>query len=58
MKDERDFEVGETVYLNSGSPALTITGKHGASSSVTWICDGSVQRATFPNACITRVKNA
>lgn len=54
---EKPFEVGEVVYLNSGSPAMTIAGFFPPDVlKVSWM-DGAEQRITrLHAACFTRKK--
>lgn len=49
-----DPNIGDTVQLNSGGPALTVT-HYGSRSGVfvTWINqEGVAQTASFPIACV------
>lgn len=57
MKTEKPFEHGDVVYLNSGSPKLTITDVRDSGTKITvaWIDQTqSVQSSTFPSDCLTR----
>lgn len=51
-----DIEVGKLVYLNSGSPAMTVTAVDLDGDdlvSVAWLSeDGHPQEMTFPAACL------
>lgn len=51
---------GETVYLNSGSPALKVIGTtDGGEVEVTWNRDErTIERSSFPAACLTRLENS
>lgn len=45
---------GDIVYLNSGSPSLTITEIVGGNATVTWEHDKEgTQLADFPLACLS-----
>ena len=55
----RPFEVGEIVYLNSGSPPLTIEMLQegdGGLVSVAWIFGPGIQREAFHPKCLTRFR--
>jgi len=50
----RELQLGNEVYLNSGSPALRVIAldlqkEHVA---VEWVRDGLVDRAIFPTVCV------
>jgi len=50
-----NIAVGDVVFLNSGSPKLTVTEvNENDSVDVTWIDGtGDVNEATFPGACVS-----
>lgn len=52
---EKPFEVGEIVYLNSGSPALTVFNLLPDDFvRVTWMAGAEVRSTKFPRAAMTR----
>lgn len=47
--------IGETVFLNSGSPPMTVTGRDGDLVEVEWrAADDKLQRDRFPTACLRK----
>lgn len=49
----KKFEPGQVVYLNSGSPPLTVVRAGGSTTLVTWINDkGQAQEHTFGTVCL------
>jgi uncharacterized protein YodC (DUF2158 family) len=60
LRKKGAIKVGEVVWLNSGSPALTVTeikGDFDKTAEVRWIADDNESRyANFPVACLTRIK--
>ncbi len=56
------FKVGEVVYLNSGSPKLTVCdpsqGPFGLDITVSWIDNaGNIKRMGLPEECFTTVQS-
>lgn len=59
-----DLQIGDIVYLNSGSPALTVIGLRTSSdtthtlASVAWFCENSGQlcNTTLPTVCLEAEK--
>jgi uncharacterized protein YodC (DUF2158 family) len=43
---------GDVVYLNSGSPELTVENVNGNFVKCIWFNDGSVESGTFHKACL------
>lgn len=56
MKEE--FAVGDTVYLKSGSPRMTVAHVHDEHADVTWITNGgcAVMLQAFKFACLTKTE--
>lgn len=48
------FQIGQIIYLNSGSPKLTVTQDGGINTQASWINEkGDRQMMTAPNECFT-----
>ena len=47
------MDIGDIVFLKSGSPKLTVTNVSERSADVSWISSHGVERHTFPQACLT-----
>jgi hypothetical protein len=54
-------EIGSLVFLNSGSPAMTVVGIYGSENSedgsdiwvaLCWICAGKLEKVDLPLRCI------
>ncbi len=45
--------IGDIVYLNSGSPKLTITWVIDGWVTVSWVYEGKILHEEFPMACFT-----
>ena len=50
------FKKGDIVYLNSGSPPLTVMfyGSDDEAVHVTWISDGKSEETSMNEACFTK----
>jgi uncharacterized protein YodC (DUF2158 family) len=51
---ESQFQVGDIVHLNSGSPDLKVMAVVGDKVSVEW---GDEEKAEFPAVCVYLIKN-
>jgi uncharacterized protein YodC (DUF2158 family) len=52
------MKVGDVVYLNSGSPELTITQIKNGQVWVNWIgYNNEINEAIFPIACVSEFNN-
>ena len=49
-----DFEVGEVVYLNSGSPPLTVRDVKGDMVAVSWDGVDGLEVTMFLSVCLSR----
>ncbi len=51
---EMEVSIGDIVYLNSGSPDLTVAGatSDGLKLTCNWQDSGEVRSAVFPRACV------
>jgi uncharacterized protein YodC (DUF2158 family) len=54
MKAMKKMKVGDTVYLKSGSPRLTIAAIDGDQARVAWVSDGTLQETYFPLICLVK----
>ncbi len=54
---ETAYHVGQTVYLKSGSPSLTVIGSKGDRTIVEWQTAEGVERSDFATACLTDPQN-
>lgn len=58
MRPTPKYKIGDTVQLNSGGPALTVT-RIEWNAGMNWICfctwifNGVVQNDYFPEVCLT-----
>ena len=57
ISTETAFRIGESVYLNSGSPELKVVDVRNGGSKVTveWKESGTIHRNILPAACFTSV---
>ncbi len=45
------MQVGDIVYLNSGSPPLTVKSIQDGETTCTWVVDGELRWITSPTVC-------
>jgi uncharacterized protein YodC (DUF2158 family) len=50
IRVQKNFRIGETVRLNSGSPDLKVVGA-GKHITVEWFNGTTVERCTLPSVC-------
>lgn len=51
----KDLEIGEIVYLNSGSPPMTVAEISSSDNvEVVWMSGHEERTSVFPCACVTR----
>lgn len=51
------FEIGDVVYLKSGSPPLTVGSIISEIHHVTWVdCNNNVNRLALDGRCFTKTK--
>jgi uncharacterized protein YodC (DUF2158 family) len=51
------WEIGETVFLNSGSPPMKVVGQDDVGKvRVVWSAGAKIHQAHFHPACLTRVE--
>ncbi len=50
------MKVGDVVRLNSGGPSMTVVGIVTESVTCVWQGNGEAVEATFPEVCLTEVK--
>jgi uncharacterized protein YodC (DUF2158 family) len=46
------YHIGQTVYLKSGSPALTVIASDGDKTTVEWDGGDKTERHAFPSVCL------
>jgi hypothetical protein len=51
-----ELRIGDVIYLNSGSPPLTVINPSDGNCQVTvvWLAENKIQAAAFPAVCFQR----